>query len=333
MIIVSLSLPTQAQNKYAVILIYHKFDNPKYPSTSIPIKDFEAQMRYLKENNYNVVSLDKIIDYIKNGYIPPKTVSITIDDGYKSTMKAFKILKKYNFPFTLFLYMEAIGRYPDFLSYNQINQLKKYRKITFGNHSYTHFHFPKVKKGFDKNQFIEKFREDTLKAEKSFIKIIGYKPKYYAYPYGEYNELMVKVLKDLGYKAAFTQDPSSVYTKNNLYIIPRQPIVGHWGTLKHFKKILNIEPLPVIDSKPSFGNLKKNPPDKIMAKIKNLQDYKNCGIYISELGWIKAKRNKDTIYVENIPKLKRWKNRIGFTCFDKKTKKSASFFYMVINPQ
>lgn len=320
-------------NNYAVILIYHKFDEPKSPSTSISISEFEKQIKYLINNHYNIVSLDTLLEYISEGKIPPKTVSITIDDGYKSTMKAFKILKKYNLPFTLFLYMEAVARYPDFLTKRQLNILKKYPKITFGNHSYAHKHFAKVKKGFILEKYKKNFLNDTLKAEKRFKNLIGYKPKYYAYPYGEYNEIMVEVLKRLGYKAVFTQDPFSISSTTNRYLIPRQAIVGHWGNINHFINALKIEPLPVKSYSPPFGILKKNPPKIIKAAIEDRNRYKNCGIYVSELGWIKPLVKENTIFIQKLKPLKRWKNRIGFTCFDFKTKKPARFFYMIINPR
>ena len=327
LILVSLILPLSTNaEEYGTILIYHKFDEPKTPSTSIPLKDFEAQMQYLKENNFNVVSLSKFIEYYKKGYFPPKTVSITIDDGYKSTMKAFKVLKKYNFPFTVFLYMEAVGRYPDFLTKKQLEELKSYKKVEFGNHSYSHGRFAVVK---DIKQFEKKFKEDTIKAEKRFIKLLGFKPKFYAYPYGDYNNITVKILKDLGYKASFTQDPSSAGVYSNLFAIQRQPIVGHWGSLKHFKKILSYEQLPVVWHKPKFGLVNT---DKIYisAKIKNAKNYISCGVYISEKGWMKLTKDGNVLLLKEEMKLKRKKNRIGFSCYNKKTKKWATYFYMIV---
>ncbi len=317
---------------YAVILIYHKFDEPKSPSTSIPIKDFENQMKYLKENNFNVISIEKLVNYLKNKKeIPEKTVVITIDDGYKSTMKAFKILKKYNYPFTLFLYMEAVGRYPAFLTFEQIDELKKYPKITFGNHSYAHLRFAKYPLSGDLNSYRIFLKDDLTISEEKFQKIFGYKPKFYAFPYGEYNEIYIDVLKKAGYDALFTQDPSSVGNFTDRYLIPRQPIVGHWGSLKHFEKILKIEPLNVSYHYPEIGFLNKNPPEYIKVKVENIQNYKNCGIYVSELGWRKAKVKDSFLFITDIPKLKRWKNRIGITCFNRKTKREASYFYMIIN--
>ncbi len=327
MILANLILPLSIKaEEYGIILIYHKFDEQKTPSTSIPLNDFEAQMKYLKENNFNVVSLSKFIEYYKKGYFPPKTVSITIDDGYKSTMKAFEILKKYNFPFTVFLYMEAVARYPDFLTKEQLQKLKNYKKVEFGNHSYSHGRFGIVK---DKKTFEKKFIEDTLKAEKRFIKLLGFKPKFYAYPYGDYNDLTVKILKKLGYKAGFTQDPSSAGIYSNIYAIQRQPIVGHWGSLRHFKKILSYEQLPVVSYKPKFGLINTDTIN-IFAKIKNWQNYRSCGVYISEKGWLKLKKNKERLFLEGKINIKRQKNRVGFSCYNTKTKKWATYFYMIV---
>jgi len=309
-----------------VILIYHKFDEPKTPSTSIPLKDFEAQMKYLKENNFNVVSLSKFIEYYKKGYFPPKTVSITIDDGYKSTMKAFKVLKKYNFPFTVFLYMEAVGRYPDFLTEKQLEELKSYKKVEFGNHSYSHRHFLTVK---DPEKFKRTFKEDLIKAEKRFIKLLGYKPKFYAYPYGDYNNISVDILKKSGYIAGFTQDPSNAGIYSNIFIMQRQPVVGHWSSLKHFKKILNYEQLPVLNFHPPFGVLKQEKIN-IFAKVKNIENYKSCGVYISEKGWLKLHKKESILILKDNVKLNKTKNRIGFSCFNKTTKKWATYFYMIV---
>ncbi len=116
-----------ARGDYATVFIYHRFGDNRYPTTSVSMEDFKKQMEFLKKNNYNVVSPDELWQMVKSGRkIPPKTVVITIDDGYRTTMRAFKVLKEYNFPFTVFLYMEAIGRYPDFLTIEEIKKLKNY---------------------------------------------------------------------------------------------------------------------------------------------------------------------------------------------------------------
>ncbi len=327
------TITTKSYANYAVILIYHKFDESNSPSTSIPIKVFDKQMKYLKEQKYNVVSLKTLYKYIKKGRIPPKTVAITIDDGYKSTMKAFKILKKYNFPFTVFLYMEAVGRYPDFLSKEQIEILKKYPKIEFGNHSYTHKRLAKFPKGLTQKEYKELLIKDTKRAECRFKKLVGYTPQFYAYPYGEYNEIFVQAIKEAKYKAAFTQDPYSVGSFSDFYLIPRQPIVGKWASMDHFKKILNTPPLNIKPINPKIGFLKQNPPGKFKAKLKNPDIYTNCKLYISEIGWLDLKKKGSILISDPIPYLKRWKNRVGVKCKNKNTDRYENYFYMILKKE
>ncbi|NPA52858.1 MAG: polysaccharide deacetylase family protein [Aquificae bacterium] len=290
-------------------------------------------MEFLKKNHYNVVSLKKLLQYLKTGKIPPKTVIITIDDGYKSTMKAYRILKNYNFPFTVFLYMEAIAKYPDFLTKEQIQILKSYKKIEFGNHSYAHKRFAKIPKNTDIKIYKQNLLQDIKKAEEKFKALIGYKPKYFAYPYGEYNEIFVEAVKETSYKIALTQDPYNVGIFTNLYLTPRQPIVGKWSTMTHFKRILETEPLNITPINPKFGYLKKNPPGQFKGILKNPTNYENCKLYVSELGWINLKKEGNFLISPNLPYLKRWKNRIGVKCKNIKTKKDATYFYMILKKE
>lgn len=329
LLILSISFPVFAD--FAAILIYHKFGEDKYPTTSVSMEDFKKQMDYLKKNNFNVIHLSKLIDILQRKEdIPPKTVVITIDDGYKSTMRAYKILKKYRFPFTVFLYMEGVGRYPDYLTHKQIEILKKDPLVEFGNHSYSHRRFAKILKKMDLKSYKTLIVEDTLKAERRLKKLLGYVPKVYAFPYGEYTRPMIQVLKEMGYEALFTQDPQNVSKDTPLYLIHRQPIVGSWAKMKHFKDVLNTEVLPVVKHSPPIGYLIQNPPE-IWAEVKNIHNYKNCGIYISELGWIKAEKKNNRLFINLEKPLKRWKNRIGVTCWNVKTKRKSTFFWSVYN--
>ncbi len=315
---------------YATVLIYHRFDENKYPTTSISTKVFEKQMRYLKENGYNVIPLKQLINYLENKKeIPPKTVVITIDDGYRSTMKAYRILKKYGFPFTIFLGMEGIARYPAFLTKEELRILKKDKLVSFGNHSYSHARFARLMVKMSPEKYEEFIKKDTEKAEKKLKKLLGYIPKIYAYPYGEYTKPYIEVLKSMGYKVMLSQDPQNVDKNTPLYLIQRQAIVGSWASMKHFRLVLNTEVLPVISHKPDIGYLPENPPKIIQVKIKNPQIYKNCQIYLTEIGWKRAKKKDDILFIDGIQKLRKWKNRIGIKCINKKTGKRATFFWSV----
>ena len=90
-----------------VILSYHRIDAPnKYPWGYPPIRDkeFEKEIKYLQQN-YNVIPFDSLVQYLqRDEYFPPRTAALTLDDGYKDQyLNAYRILKKYNCPATIFL--------------------------------------------------------------------------------------------------------------------------------------------------------------------------------------------------------------------------------------
>ena len=68
-----------------------------------------------------MISLDEMVDLIVNKKrIPHKTVSITFDDGYKNNyLCAYPILKKYNFPATIFIITSVVGE-DEYLSWDEI---------------------------------------------------------------------------------------------------------------------------------------------------------------------------------------------------------------------
>jgi hypothetical protein len=93
------------------ILDYHNFTTKESSSYKINIVKFEKQMDYLATHNYSVISLSELLAGLKAGQLPPKPVIITIDDGFKSTYTlAYPVLKKYNFPATLFIYTNFIEK-------------------------------------------------------------------------------------------------------------------------------------------------------------------------------------------------------------------------------
>ena len=93
-------------NDHGTVIMYHRFDEPNLPSTNISLKTFKSHLTYLREHNYNILPLSKLIEFFNNEKnLPKKSVFITIDDGYKSFYdKAFPILLEFDFH-SVFLYL------------------------------------------------------------------------------------------------------------------------------------------------------------------------------------------------------------------------------------
>ena len=65
----------------------------------MPAAAFRAQMRYLKDNRYHVLTADELLAFVQHRRpLPPRSVLITIDDGYRSVYEiAYPILREFGF--------------------------------------------------------------------------------------------------------------------------------------------------------------------------------------------------------------------------------------------
>jgi len=316
-----------SQSGYATVLIFHRFGDSRYPSTSVSLKDFEREMLYLKEHRYNVVSLRELYELSRRGKIPPKTVVITIDDGYKTTKEAFRILKRLGFPFTVFLYMEAVGSYPDFLTKEDLVEMEKSGIVDFENHLYSHPNLAKWRIKLTKEEYLKRLEREKELSEKKFQEIFHRKPEFLAFPYGDYDKVSVEFFKKSGYKLLLTQDRGSFDGKSVL--VPRMAVVGSQSGFRSFLRDLEVEPLPVVKHFPDFG-LQNQTSFRPTFVIENPESYENCWIYATKNGWVKAEKRGSLIEASSKITLKRYATRVGIRCVDKKTNRKAEFFYLVL---
>jgi peptidoglycan/xylan/chitin deacetylase (PgdA/CDA1 family) len=265
----------------AHIFVYHRFEDNKYPNASTTIKELEKEFKYFQKNNYKVVPLETIISKIKqNKKIPNNWIALTIDDAYKSFYDSgLKVFKKYNYPFTLYIYTKATNkRYGDFMTWKQIKEVSKYG--TIGLHSYSHPHLTHLNN--------KDIYDDTKKAYNIFRNKLGFIPKSYAYPYGEYNKRVQKQLQKFKFDAILNQSIGSITNKTKTYDIPRIALVGKVNIKQKLKynsfDIKWIEPL-------------KFPNDGILRKVKAKVNpkYKKLKLYITGDGWRDIKVNNGII--------------------------------------
>src|SRR5215471_13687535 len=104
--------PVVDQTAQVLIFCYHRLvDKIRYPGTEITPAAFEAQMKELKDKGIIVISMQDLLAW-KRGEknIPPRSAVVTFDDGWKSQYEVgWPIMKKYGYPFTLFIYTEGVA--------------------------------------------------------------------------------------------------------------------------------------------------------------------------------------------------------------------------------
>lgn len=216
-------------NNCIPVLAYHVIsDNPK-SDMEVNTKDFEKQMKYLSENNYEVMNLDDIYNWKKSkSHKKGRKVAITFDDGDESYYtKALPILRKYHFKSTNFIITSRIGT-DNYLKKDQIDNLNNDELVELEGHSrLLHSHDAAYSEDYD-----------LYKSDMDSNRDFGF--KYYAYPFGISNEIYEKALKDSDYKMAFKYSPSKWVNINsqNDYKLPRVPVYGSTSLFKFILKVL-----------------------------------------------------------------------------------------------
>lgn len=277
----------------AVIFMYHRFGESKYPSTNIKLEQFEAHLSYLEKNGYNVWSLSKIVNYMLEGRaIPDKTVALTIDDAYKSIYtEAFLRLKEKKFPFTVFVNTLSIdSKSKSYMSWDEMRDMEHFG-AEFANHSITHdYMLPKGSE--DKSQWQKRIKDEIGGAQKRLQEELGKdtneNPKIFSYPFGEYSKETAEYIQTLGY-VGVTQTSGAVDMHSDTKALPRFPMAEAFADIDSFVLKLKTLPLPIKSISPKEPLVSsKNPPllsMELSHLVKNLKCYLSNGEPLS-LEWI-----------------------------------------------
>lgn len=178
------------------VIMYHSVKYEKNNPVRIPKENFEAQMKFLKDNGYTTLSLDELYGFLENNTpVPKKSVVLTFDDGYKDNYEtAYPILKKYGFKATIFVITNCI----DTGEYLTTEQLKELQANGIDIESHTLNHEKLTTLPYDKQLATLKESKENLE------KLLNKEVKYFAYPFGKYNDNTIKATKEAGYKLALT---------------------------------------------------------------------------------------------------------------------------------
>ena len=205
-------------------LIYHAFGCRLKHDTygiSIKIKKFKEHMKYISDN-YKVVSA---IDYINEKY---KSISITIDDGYKDTLDALEILDLHDIPVTIFITSNFINK-KDYLSDKDLYEVSKLKNVTIGAHGKSHKRFANLSYSEQKSEL-----EDC---KNKIEMVIEDKINSVSYPHGSYNQKTLDLLNSLQFEYAFSSIKGTNNNKTNRYLLRRSEVVSNDTLIDLSKKI------------------------------------------------------------------------------------------------
>lgn len=254
----SLSAETSSSNNihYASILQYHHVNTSTPAVTSISPEQFEAHLELIQSEGFQVISLELVIDMIKLGApFHKKTIAITFDDNYASIYhNAFPLLKSRKWPFTIFVNPKSISKSESasdsnfILSWNQLKEMKSHGAI-ISNHTNNHWHLLKQNPDESPTQWKNRIKQDIQSAQSMLEKKLGKTPKWVAYPYGEFDNKLKKLISDMGY-LGFSQQSGGVNHTTNWQSIPRFPASGIYANAATLNTKINSEPFEIYSERP-----------------------------------------------------------------------------------
>lgn len=205
------------------VLLFHEVAKDCEPGRCLDPSRFTEMMDYLKLRKFQALSLD---DYreIRAGRkrAPRRPVVITFDDGEQSVYSvSYPILKDRGFPAAVFLVSGFVGRTLyhvleersywdrrppdgrgtvwkfDMIDWDEARQMAR-DGISFYAHSASHAPLVSLDADF--------LAEEVASPKRTIERETGRPVRYFAYPWGEFNEAVVASLKEAGYEAAFTTE-------------------------------------------------------------------------------------------------------------------------------
>ena len=266
-----------------ISIMYHRFEENKYPSTNIRVDDFMSHIEIIKDSGFQFISSEEFKNHI-NLKNKKKMILLTIDDGFLSFYKnAWPILKREKIPFIIFVNTESIGS-SGYMSWDQIKEISKFDFVHIGNHSHSH--------GYLVDKSDKEIEKDIRISIKLFEDRLNHKTKFFAYPFGEYKNSYKQIVKDLGFEYGFGQHSGVIDFSKNKFELPRFPINEKYGEIKRFKRLLKNIPFPFKKIYPDekYLNKKNNPPDVKIIFYEDGPDLKNISCYSNEQDrWRKSK--------------------------------------------
>lgn len=236
------AVPKKAPGFRIAVLCYHRISKKGRSPFTIPPDVFEKQMRFLFEKGYTVLSLRRLVSYLRllrrgrvgKARLPRKAVVITFDDNYTSVYKvALPILRKYRFSATNFVYTRFMtaGRW-------RIYRRLSPREIDIQSHTHNHVDLAQRLEGESDTKYKRRLFQEMRDARVFISKKLGREVRYLAYPYGTYNKTVIRIARLSGYWAMFSALGGYVTASSRLEAIPRFTMFRDFD-LKKFERIVS----------------------------------------------------------------------------------------------
>lgn len=240
------------------VIMYHSIHNNANASYEVTPEQIESDLRYLKNNNYNSVSAQQLVDYVYNrGELPENPVMITLDDGFYNNLYYLEpLLEKYD----MTAVVSIVGTYTEndavadphvpeysYLTWEDINTMLESGRFEIGNHTFDMHNSSgtrkgcKINNGENSEEYCRILNEDIAKLQELIKEHTNTYPIVFAYPFGYQCKESIPVMRENGFAITLNCYEKPNYITRNpecLYDINRYNRSGLYSTEEFMSKLL-----------------------------------------------------------------------------------------------
>lgn len=215
-----------ARTAHVPILMYHYLSVPPADADiyrldlSVTPDQFAAHLDALQTAGYTTISLYDLVQNLTQGApLPEKPVVITFDDGYRDNYEnAFPLLVAHNMTATFFVVTDFIdGEYPEYVTWDMVRALYE-AGMSVEAHGRNHVSL--------ENRDNDYLVWQALGSLEGIERAIGVRPRFIAYPSGDYDQATIDLFKSANYWGGLTTEQGATHSSEDLFQLSRVRVHG-----------------------------------------------------------------------------------------------------------
>lgn len=216
--------PAAIEDPGVTILVYHRFGPAVTDAMTVRTTTFRWQLDYLTQHHHPIIPLHALISYLRgHGPAPaPRSVVITADDGHESvSTDMLPIVREYHVPVTLFIYPSAISNASYAMTWGQLDALRHTGLFDIQSHTYWHPNFKTERRRLSPTAYRTFATIQFVKSRTVLHDKLGVEADLVAWPFGIYDDELIRMARDAGYIAGFSLDRRLVTGHEQIMALPR----------------------------------------------------------------------------------------------------------------
>jgi peptidoglycan/xylan/chitin deacetylase (PgdA/CDA1 family) len=175
--------------------------------------NFAAEMEALHNGGYHTISQAQLFDALYKGKaLPSKPILISVDDGYVDDVtRILPTLKRLHMIATFFVITGRTTE-PGFVNADQIHELDR-AGMDVGDHTAHHVDLRLLTPS--------ELKLETAGSRSVLQHILGHPVYFFAYPFGDYNDTVLRAVHDAGFTMAYTTASGTTESTSAPLTMPR----------------------------------------------------------------------------------------------------------------